>query len=462
MIITTNFDRLMERALEKEGVEFVAINSEDSLKGAVPYVFSKCTLVKINGDYRDIRTRNTAEELSNYGQVIMPYLERILNDFGLIVCGWSADWDTALRTAIAEARDVKYSSFWLTKGPPSEKANELIQTRGFSVTNIESADEFFTKLGDRVEAIKRMSQGNTLSVSTSASLAKKYLSDERYAIELHDLVHHELREVRESFSQERFSLMFPRDLEPEDYYRKRITDYDKTIEKLLMILTSVAAFGKAKDGNLIRKVLESLPTVRKDRSYNESLQSLCFYPSLVLAISNTIAALWNESYEMLPSILVIPTYYDLNSSKEVRLIEKLRTIGLPNTIEIKKERGRQIRIRMTDHIVETLFERRFILEDDKDRFRVWYQRAEYLYALVYAWLVPSSDEWDLPLGSYVYRWDYRPFAGSQCEKYFSDLIVSENPSPLIGCGLFDGDLDKLQSIKEQVDQIIEKSGPTYL
>jgi hypothetical protein len=30
-------------------------------------------------------------------------LDRILDEFGLIVCGWSADWDTTLRAGMREA-----------------------------------------------------------------------------------------------------------------------------------------------------------------------------------------------------------------------------------------------------------------------------------------------------------------------------------------------------------------------
>ena len=57
MILTTNFDRLIEQALEEEGITPDVIGSDDNLKGALPYVHSKCTLIKLNGDYRKCVSR---------------------------------------------------------------------------------------------------------------------------------------------------------------------------------------------------------------------------------------------------------------------------------------------------------------------------------------------------------------------------------------------------------------------
>ena len=63
VVITTNFDRLLENALREVGVEPTVISSEDDLKGAVPLIHSRCYVVKIHGDYLDTRIRNTEEEL---------------------------------------------------------------------------------------------------------------------------------------------------------------------------------------------------------------------------------------------------------------------------------------------------------------------------------------------------------------------------------------------------------------
>ena len=67
VILTTNFDRLMEEALSSEGVSFQIVQDESDLDKIVPLQHSMApTIVKINGDYIDCRFRNTAAELSRY------------------------------------------------------------------------------------------------------------------------------------------------------------------------------------------------------------------------------------------------------------------------------------------------------------------------------------------------------------------------------------------------------------
>ena len=66
VIVTTNFDRLLEQALQGAGVSPAVIGSADAALGALPLAHSPCTLVKLHGDYRDTRILNTPAELSAY------------------------------------------------------------------------------------------------------------------------------------------------------------------------------------------------------------------------------------------------------------------------------------------------------------------------------------------------------------------------------------------------------------
>jgi NAD-dependent SIR2 family protein deacetylase len=63
MILTTNFDRLTEIALNNERIVPDIISSEEHLEGGIPYTHSKCYVVKLHGDYLDPRIKNTPEEL---------------------------------------------------------------------------------------------------------------------------------------------------------------------------------------------------------------------------------------------------------------------------------------------------------------------------------------------------------------------------------------------------------------
>lgn len=100
VILTTNFDRLMENALRDEGVEPVVVASVDGLAGSVPMSHAGSYLVKLHGEYKDARILNTDAELAGYPPEYDQLLDRVFDDYGLIVCGWSGEWDHALRAAI--------------------------------------------------------------------------------------------------------------------------------------------------------------------------------------------------------------------------------------------------------------------------------------------------------------------------------------------------------------------------
>jgi hypothetical protein len=53
-------------------------------------------VLKLYGDYKDARILNTDAELSGYPVQYDSILDRILDEHGLIVCGWSGEWDLAL------------------------------------------------------------------------------------------------------------------------------------------------------------------------------------------------------------------------------------------------------------------------------------------------------------------------------------------------------------------------------
>ena len=125
VIVTTNFDRLMEAALNDAGVVPTIISSPDQLEGALPIVHTRCCLFKLHGDYLDTRIRNTPAELSHYPTAYDTLLDRILDEFGLVLCGWSAEWDEALRSAIL-ARPIAALCYVLGAARRAERGSPAI------------------------------------------------------------------------------------------------------------------------------------------------------------------------------------------------------------------------------------------------------------------------------------------------------------------------------------------------
>jgi len=104
VIITTNFDRLLEKAIRLENIEAQVIRHPNDIEGSLPLVHSPFTLLKINGDYLDNRFLNTKAELTSYENSLNSYALKIINDYGLISCGWSAKWDIGLINIIKKVR----------------------------------------------------------------------------------------------------------------------------------------------------------------------------------------------------------------------------------------------------------------------------------------------------------------------------------------------------------------------
>jgi predicted ATPase/class 3 adenylate cyclase len=153
VFLTTNFDRLLEQALEAAGVVPTTLSTPDSLEGSVPLGHARCTVVKLNGDYLDTRIKNTPVELDSYHPSIDTLLDRVLDEYGLIVCGWSAEWDTALRRAFERCRSHRYTTFWASRNPPGEKAARLIELRQAETVRIKDPDALFTDLVAKLPAL---------------------------------------------------------------------------------------------------------------------------------------------------------------------------------------------------------------------------------------------------------------------------------------------------------------------
>ena len=88
----------MENALGERGIAPTIVSTVDGLAGAEPITHSACYILKLHGDYKDARILNTESELNSYPEPYDRQLDRILDEHGLIVCGWSGEWDRALQS----------------------------------------------------------------------------------------------------------------------------------------------------------------------------------------------------------------------------------------------------------------------------------------------------------------------------------------------------------------------------
>lgn len=188
VIITTNFDRLLETALDEQGIRYQVICHESEIESRVPLYHHPLTLLKVNGDYKDCRFRNTEEELKSYPQELVVYLDAILKNFGLITCGWAANWDKALIKQIEENNNHRYSYFYTYLGSVSKEI-ELItsNSKGESI-QIADGDSFFTEMNERLKALEMINDKNMeADAEVATARVKMYIADPKKLIMYTDL-----------------------------------------------------------------------------------------------------------------------------------------------------------------------------------------------------------------------------------------------------------------------------------
>lgn len=153
VIVTTNFDRLIERALDEVGVSPQVISVPEHAASMMPLVHAPATVIKLHGDYAGLQLRNTREELAEYPAAWTRLLARIFDEYGLLVVGWSADSDLALAEALAATPSRRFPVFWAARGELREAARRLVAQRGAIVLPVQDADGLFTDLADRLDRL---------------------------------------------------------------------------------------------------------------------------------------------------------------------------------------------------------------------------------------------------------------------------------------------------------------------
>lgn len=153
VIVTTNFDRLVERALDEVGVSPQVLSVPEHVASMMPLAHAPATVIKLHGDYAGLQLRNTREELAEYPEPWNAVLARIFDEYGLLVVGWSADSDIALANALTATPSRRFPIFWSTRGELREPARRLVAHRRAIVLPIEDADSLFTDLNERIDRL---------------------------------------------------------------------------------------------------------------------------------------------------------------------------------------------------------------------------------------------------------------------------------------------------------------------
>lgn len=449
VIITTNFDRLLENALENEGIVPTIISTPDAVEGAIPLVHSQCTIIKVHGDYLDTRIKNTEAELSQYDEHLDKLLDRVFDEFGLIVSGWSGDWDPALRAAIERCPNRRFTTYWTGRKGPTGKAKDLVELRKASFLQIKDADTFFQDLAEKVAALEEMNRPHPLSAQIAIATLKHYLVDERHRIRLHDLVMDETERVhKQVFSLEAFPLNGTFTFSGEELIG-RIHRYESATEILMAMMATGCYWGEQHQQALWVKSLERIAKPETNNGL-EVLLKLRLYPALLLLYAGGIAAIAGERYGNLAALLTQANIKDSIDGREVRLGMDLNPRAVMEKPVQQKLPGRDRGYTpLSNHLFEVLRGcLREFLPSDTDYER-YFDRFEYLLALVAVDLYSNAS--GVNRGAFVGRFGWRRGILDFVEQEFSQ--AGQNWLPL-QAGLFGGDTDRFLAAKQHVDSLV--------
>ena len=450
VILTTNFDRLVEDALREAGVSPTVISTPDQTHGALPLAHANCTVVKVHGDYLDTRIRNTPSELADYDAQTNALLDRVFDEYGLVVAGWSAQWDGALRAAIERCPSRRFTTYWAARGNVTEEARRLIEHRRAVVIEIQGADSFFEDLKDKVLSLDESSRAHPLAATVAAATLKRYLPETRHRIRVHDLVMEEASRVHADFAG--LSMNMPGI--KYDTFVERIRYYDARLEVLRALLTTGCYWGEDIHEDVWRLCLERIVDQGDSYGGNTYLLGLRLYPALSLLYAGGIAAVAARKYGNLGALLLRAHGNDLRAQKAAPLADLLTPESVVKEEVAQRLTGDERRhfTPVSDHFFGVLREPlRELLPRDAD-YEKYFDRFEQLFTLVAGDLY--DKQWGRPAwqaGRFLWL-DRRVGAEGALEGLYAEIAREKENWAGFRAGLFDGSLERYEHLKSKFEE----------
>ncbi|MGW7587180.1 SIR2 family protein [Kitasatospora sp. NPDC054768] len=457
VIITLNFDHLVEAALREEGLNPAVIRNPSDLDGMLPlHAQRQGVVVHLHGDYLDPTSmRNTPEELAEYEPKVDRFLDQVFDEYGLIIAGWSATYDPALGTALKRCPTRRFNTYWADPSPLSDAASELLEHRQGTYVEAD-ADRFLGRTADAVTALAESNRDNPNNIAVAIATAKRELRGQGPAINLHDTLRREATRLANHPLRTQTPDIPQSDLEAE--HEQRLKTWEAETEKLAALVAVTAYWGDDATDRYWFPDIERLADITWD-SGQPALNDLRRTPATVLLHSAGVGAVGNDRWSLVARLLTDP-----RAQGVLQRVEKPAAALLgPKTVMGWGSAPRlhtYLKPIFTGHVMASA-----------TAFTEAWERFEYLRLLVQQ-DTERSIEWPC-LRITGTRGDYRPLASNWLDR---ELGTRGGQHPLLLSGFLSGDPDRLTtaqaavnaSITEWVEHIDAstgltlRSGPFYL
>jgi hypothetical protein len=171
-IFTTNFDDLIEKAVDELGVKYDVIYSDDVLSHSRSWdKIDSCRIYKLHGDYKAGKVSITYKELESLDPKIAEDFQYIIDRHGLIVIGYSGRDEGVMKHFIDRKPDA-YPFYWQYLQHPAQNSEyryyyklkdkyEKEYEREIIYIQNSSASDFLRQLNQGVEQTNKLIQMET-------------------------------------------------------------------------------------------------------------------------------------------------------------------------------------------------------------------------------------------------------------------------------------------------------------
>jgi hypothetical protein len=442
VIVTTNFDNLTERALTDIGISPQVIHQPGGYDGATPLAHSRATVIKLHGDYLDLDSRNTVDELSVYPDAQQQFLDRVLDEYGLIVCGWSADWDHALVKSIEGTRSRRYPMFWSHYGALSDAARRLTAQHQATLIPGLTADELFPGLVARLDALDSASD-TPVTRDIAVARLKRALPDPVRRIEVHDLIEGTTSDTVHRIASDRYPVTAASPAEFPAQFAANAVGYRADVDTLLHLLAIGVFHDNGFHDDRWLNSVQRLLRIREgsiNGPYFEGLDKLRHYPALLATWAIGVSAVLAHREQLLHRLLTEPVFTaSSNANRPLNsayCLHPWRVIDEPGIHEISRPSpGGKWLYPQSELLRRELREPLRAIAPDDRPFQAACSRFELLTSLI-ALDQPLGDAWNGKFASDgEWGWDNDGPSTAVRAEIAPDW-------PLIAAGAFGGDPDR--------------------
>ena len=203
VIITTNFDHYIEKALKERGLEVQVISTDDDLKNVEPLIQCKSVRIyKPHGNLGCGKLKNTPKDLESLSQLMEKELIRVISEHGVIVLGYSGR-DKGIQQLFKKRNYNYYPLFWVDPKRPEETMEKILEKNNYIYIQCTGAGRFineFIKLSEKINDIAPLiGTGPTIidlenAIKDTKSIGPLYL-------DYLNIIYKELEKIKPDFSK---------------------------------------------------------------------------------------------------------------------------------------------------------------------------------------------------------------------------------------------------------------------